>query len=397
MSLSHHPSHQESPKKAWQPEETTNDFVSPLATLALSLFNQKLDAWERSGRQDQAYLLEGRALDTQVEIATIDMAEHAPSEHSFILESIVYEDDKAQRDAFTQNWQGQEQLLRPYFDRGMKAWIASKGKKRSALLYGSMLQRTADWACDQSLSKKEYSFLIDSLVEEQGSASMVLEEDKAETARLVKNRWPGLKLKTENPYAVLREILAWTECQPFLTQKTCQLLSLSNLNVLKGEESQKIRSLVELNFNKDSEDEEIRSHFNGVYSLLVRSNKENPFWLLFTYRKVLKKQRSGEDYDEVRSSIKFLEEVGLLIEKHGELQIRNSIYKSVFNEDWVEHCILSSCPYAEKLLKWLDSNCRDEDQLLSGEEVSSSMTWAKENDYRLTPLESKFLVYSIDS
>jgi hypothetical protein len=42
----------------------------------------------------------------------------------------------------------------------------------------------------------------------------------------------GFEKKVSNPQEVLREILAWTGGQPFLTQKLCQLVGSSVLTVL---------------------------------------------------------------------------------------------------------------------------------------------------------------------
>lgn len=54
----------------------------------------------------------------------------------------------------------------------------------------------------------------------------------------------GLALKTDNPTEVLKEILAWTGGQPFLTQKICQLVLMSPLPIAVGEEGASVENLV---------------------------------------------------------------------------------------------------------------------------------------------------------
>ncbi|MDY7013455.1 MAG: AAA-like domain-containing protein, partial [Cyanobacteriota bacterium] len=54
----------------------------------------------------------------------------------------------------------------------------------------------------------------------------------------------GLIDKTSNPQTLLKEVLAWTNGQPFLTQKLCQFICNASSSIPTGEEAQWIEDLV---------------------------------------------------------------------------------------------------------------------------------------------------------
>ncbi|MHC5720316.1 MAG: AAA-like domain-containing protein, partial [Nostoc sp.] len=66
----------------------------------------------------------------------------------------------------------------------------------------------------------------------------------------------GLTDKVSNPQVVLKEMLAWTSGQPFLTQKLCQIIRNSSFSVPASCEAERIKNLVqtELIENWESQD-----------------------------------------------------------------------------------------------------------------------------------------------
>ncbi|BAY80122.1 serine/threonine kinase (plasmid) [Nostoc linckia NIES-25] len=68
----------------------------------------------------------------------------------------------------------------------------------------------------------------------------------------------GLEQVASNPQAVFKEIIAWTNGQPFLTQKLCQLVvKASSLEIAPGKEADWIECLVpsQIITNWESQDE----------------------------------------------------------------------------------------------------------------------------------------------
>lgn len=78
----------------------------------------------------------------------------------------------------------------------------------------------------------------------------------------------------------------------------------------------------------------------------------------------LERRTSGIDKDEPDSQ----EQVELLLsglveKQQGKLQVKNRIYREVFNLDWVETHLTSLRPYAESMNSWLNSGGFDESRL----------------------------------
>ncbi len=360
----------------------------------LSAYDQAISDWQNSGFQDSSKLLSGEVLGSA--IRSIDAISPESVEHFFLVESIVSDAERTWPDRFGQLWSGDEALLKPHYEKAVRAWLASNGKRTILLLRDNLLQQAIDWSSSNGIDEQERIFLVTSIVAEMSRDSAVPVEDQRAVVELAKNNWARLRDKVENPYVAFKEILSWTECQPFLTQKMCELLTASDADVLKGEESQKIRDVVKRYFTKDSENPEIAQHFHGLYALIVRNESRNSFWPLFSYRTVLKQQEVSLAGNEIREGIRFLEEIGMVVERSGEIRVRNCIYQSVFNEDWVERIILSSRPYAQKFIDWLDSGCQNDSYLLNSQELQAAMLWMQSNSIASTDVEDRFLAYSLD-
>ncbi|NET61706.1 MAG: hypothetical protein F6K47_37985 [Symploca sp. SIO2E6] len=321
-------------------------------------------------------------------------------ELSITIENLVWGAQRPKKTVFSQSWVGNEALLKPPYGKVMKAWSDSNAQKSESLLRGYLLQGTINWADGNRLNEGDRDFIIDSLLGDMDKYKTTSKKEKEDVAQFLKGFWSKLKTKTDNPYKVVQEILSWTECQPFFTEKICRIIYNNESKINKGEETQRIAIIVEKYCNNDSEDEEIASHLHGIYSLLIDNENYDSFWLLFSYRKILKEQGIEEELINdvvIKTSLDFLQESRLVVNQHSKLQIHNCIYQSIFNEDWVERHILYSRPYAQKLLNWLDSNCQDNSQLLNQQETQETIKWARENGNKLTSQEHKFISFSLAS
>lgn len=171
----------------------------------------------------------------------------------------------------------------------------------------------------------------------------------------------GLVGKISNPHAVLREILAWTDGQPFLTQKLCQLVAE------RGRQEEQERDEAEdTNYPLDQQLPIANPHLIQVYYSLpvlmvekfVRSHlidqwdvQDQPEHLRTIRDRLLKGQTT-----EIKRSLLELYQVilqgadvavddspaqwtlrlsGVVSRQQGRLRVANQIYREVFNLGWV--------------------------------------------------------------
>ena len=149
----------------------------------------------------------------------------------------------------------------------------------------------------------------------------------------------GLTEKVENPQAVLREILFWTNGQPFLTQKICKLIRDLEFPVPVNDEAQWIENLVQTKVIEDWEFQDEPEHLRTIRDRLL-GNKYKTAHLLELYRKVwqgetIKAIDSREQWELLLS--------GLVIQQQDNcFEVHNRIYESIFNERWIDQTILQS-------------------------------------------------------
>ncbi|MEO0935279.1 MAG: AAA-like domain-containing protein, partial [Cyanobacteria bacterium J06641_2] len=188
----------------------------------------------------------------------------------------------------------------------------------------------------------------------------------------------GLVNRVENPETVLKEVLQWTQGQPFLTQKLCQLVVDNAENKLLSVE-QIVQNYLIKNWQYQDEPEHLRTIRDRIIC-----NERYTGRLLGIYQQILLKGSITADDSHEQATMKLS---GLVIEQQGQLKVYNSIYQSVFNLNWVKNELAKLRPYAEALQTWIDSGCLDESRLLRGEALNDALAWSKNkslsnNDYR---------------
>ncbi|WP_375468796.1 AAA-like domain-containing protein [uncultured Nostoc sp.] len=189
----------------------------------------------------------------------------------------------------------------------------------------------------------------------------------------------GLDIKDNHPQKVLKEVLAWTEGQPFLTQKLCRLLvSLSQDDVgrkLKfppGTEEFWIENVVRSHIIEKWESLDEPEHLRTIRDRILR-NEQIAARLLGIYQQIL--QGVEVPADDSREQVELLLS-GLVIKKQGFLQIKNRIYQEVFNLEWVGKKLAYLRPYYETFNAWVASKEKDESRLLHGQALIDAQTWA---------------------
>lgn len=200
----------------------------------------------------------------------------------------------------------------------------------------------------------------------------------------------GLVPKTNNPQAVLQEILAWTGGQPFLTQKLCQLVQTVESPIQGGEEKLRIENLVRSCVVENWEFHDEQEHLKTIRKRILR-NEQRTGRLLGLYQQILQQGEIAADDSSERMGLRLS---GLVVEQQGKLRVYNRIYEAVFNQTWVNNALADLRPYAEAIAAWFASNCNDESRLLRGQALQDAKVWAAGK--RLSDQDNQFLNASRD-
>ncbi|MGF1480844.1 MAG: CHASE2 domain-containing protein [Cyanophyceae cyanobacterium] len=198
----------------------------------------------------------------------------------------------------------------------------------------------------------------------------------------------GLTLVPGNPRTVIQEILRWTGGQPFLTQKLCQLVVSSQdaisgkLTLLPKTEALWVEHIVRTGILENWEFQDEPEHLRTIRDRLLYS-EDRAGRLLGIYQRLLS-AASSSVADESRDRLELLLS-GLVVERQGQLMIKNPIYRAIFNAEWVAIQLEKLRPYASNIDAWLASG--QETHLLRGLALQQALAWAKtkqlaDADYR---------------
>lgn len=204
----------------------------------------------------------------------------------------------------------------------------------------------------------------------------------------------GLELFGSNAQAIVKEILVWTNGQPFLTQKLCKLILNSSqdtvnekLTIPPGSEAFWIESIVRSRIIHKWEFQDEPEHLRTIRDRLL-SNQRFSGRILGICQQILVEE---VPVDDSREQIELILS-GLIVNQQGYLKIKNRIYQAVFNSEWVALQMDNLRPYAQNFKAWIASKQQDESQLLLGITLHQALLWAK--DKKLSDLDYRFLAAS---
>ncbi|MBH8573160.1 CHASE2 domain-containing protein [Nostocaceae cyanobacterium CENA369] len=205
----------------------------------------------------------------------------------------------------------------------------------------------------------------------------------------------GLTFQENNTQAILKEILAWTGGQPFLTQKLCQLIVNSSqdtvsgkLTIPPGTEAFWIESLVNSRIIQKWESQDEPEHLRTIRDRLL-SNGQIAGRILGIYQQILALEDVPTDDSQEQMELLLS---GLVIKQQGYLKVKNRIYQAVFSSEWVVKQMGKLRPYAQYFSAWIISQEQDESQLLTGTALQAALTWSK--NQRLSDSDYRFLAAS---
>lgn len=202
----------------------------------------------------------------------------------------------------------------------------------------------------------------------------------------------GLVGIVTDPAVVLREILAWTGGQPFLTQKLCRLITHSvqfnqtaPLAIPPGTEGFWVEQLVQSHLIEHWQTQDQPEHLRTIRDRLLRQEQRTGR-LLGLYQQIL--ETNGVAIDASPEQTELL--LSGLVEKHQDrLRVKNRIYQSVFNPEWVQAQLAKLRPYSQTFDAWIASGQTDESRLLRGQALLDAQTWSQ--DKQLSDLDYRFL------
>lgn len=204
----------------------------------------------------------------------------------------------------------------------------------------------------------------------------------------------GLVVNKGDSQAVLREVFMWTGGQPFLTQKVCQLVMSNGYNTVSERvmpphtKACWIEDVVQARIIHNWESQDEPEHLRTIRDRLLH-NEQLAGRLLGIYQQLL--QGSEVRTDDSREQIELLLS-GLVVKQQGYLKIRNRIYETIFNLEWVKQQLNTLRPYSQAFDAWITSKQTDESRLLRGQALKDAQTWAQSK--RLSTLDYQFLAAS---
>ncbi|MEM1256220.1 MAG: AAA-like domain-containing protein, partial [Cyanobacteria bacterium P01_H01_bin.21] len=200
----------------------------------------------------------------------------------------------------------------------------------------------------------------------------------------------GLGVQIGN--AILQEVLNWTNGQPFLTQKLCQLLVTSSqatvndpLNIPLGMEKIWVERVVRERIVTHWESQDEPEHLRTIRDRLLY-NDHRTGRLLGIYQRWLDGQVIPTDDSRDQSDLLLS---GLMVQQQGNLCAKNRIYETIFNLEWVQQQLTALRPYSEAFDAWVVSKQTDESRLLRGQALQDAQTWARGKS--LSDLDYRFL------
>ncbi|MEG3931083.1 MULTISPECIES: AAA-like domain-containing protein [unclassified Microcoleus] len=219
----------------------------------------------------------------------------------------------------------------------------------------------------------------------------------------------GLESAVSNPRAVLKQILAWTSGQPFLTHKVCYLAYRASLetadglvNIPPGAEAFWVDSLVRSQIIDKWESQDEPEHLKTIGDRILR-NEQRAGRLLSIYQQILTPPPSappltkgglgGVLTDDSREQIELLLS-GLVVKSAGYLQVKNRIYQEVFNIEWVEKKLGQLRPYSQSFDAWNAAKQTDDSRLLRGQALKDAQIWMQGKS--LSDLDYQFLAASAE-
>lgn len=171
----------------------------------------------------------------------------------------------------------------------------------------------------------------------------------------------NLQNSVSHPETILKAILFWTGGQPLLTQKLCQRVALlSQQATAEGmislePEANWIEKIVRSQIILHWESQDHPEHLRSIRNRLLH-NEKRARHLLELYRQIL--ETDGIAIDGSLEQTELLLS-GLVSKQQGQLRVKNQIYRTVFDLDWIQVELNRSRPHLQTRNAWIGSGDPD--------------------------------------
>jgi hypothetical protein len=190
---------------------------------------------------------------------------------------------------------------------------------------------------------------------------------------------PGLQGIVACPETMLHRILGWTDGQPFLTQKLCQLVQETcqeeSITIPPEQEESWLNNLVQSRLINCWELQDEPEHLRTIANRLLH-NSQGAGQILGLYQQMAIAPQHTIAIDNSREQLELLLS-GLVVKEQDRLRVLNPIYAAVFDAAWVQHQLDKMRPYAVHIREWLNSDRQDESRLLQGQALKEAENWAE--------------------
>jgi WD40 repeat protein len=196
-----------------------------------------------------------------------------------------------------------------------------------------------------------------------------------------------LGLPADQAQAVLAAILYWTAGQPFLTQKLCRLvwqhLQVQGIpSFAPAAAPTWVKGLVQQQVIHNWEAQDDPEHLRTIRDLILRNEQRAGLGLC---QKILSQQCIPYSGNEEQTELLLS---GLVSLHQGQLQIKNRIYYTLFNVDWVAQNLAALRPYSALLQQWMASG-KGDDSYLRGQALTDAQAWQQHKS--LSELDYQYL------
>ncbi|QIZ70315.1 AAA-like domain-containing protein [Oxynema aestuarii] len=193
----------------------------------------------------------------------------------------------------------------------------------------------------------------------------------------------GLDVLAEG-HDLLENIFSWTDGQPFLTQKLCNLLLDISQKIPMFAKSKQgwiqsgkysfwvgliVRTCIVQNWEGQDEPEHLKTIRDRLLADETRCAR-----LLGIYQKLLQGVEVSADGSPEQNELVLS---GLVARRNHRLTIKNRIYREVFNSTWVEQHLAELRPYSQMINAWMACDRADPSRLLRGRALKDAQQWAR--------------------
>jgi hypothetical protein len=140
-----------------------------------------------------------------------------------------------------------------------------------------------------------------------------------------------LAAKVECPHTLLAAVFAWTNGQPFLTQKLCKLIRNTRSPIPLDRQAEWLADLVRTQIVENWESQDEPEHLRTIRDRVLKSPQSAR--LLELYRHIV---HQGEVVAPNSPAERELRLSGLVVKTQGLLQVNNQIYAAIFDFNWLD-------------------------------------------------------------